>query len=497
MKLFRKTAIALSVFAAGLSMTSCDFLDIMQDNKISASNMWTDASDVTTSTTGIYYRMRTNFVSDMCNVYWWGEVRVGDYMWGPSLLENLNGGDMIAVRTSTMSGVTASANWSNLYTAIDQANLVLKYAPQVNMSDSDRGYCVGQASFARAYCYFWAARLWGDVPLNLLPIESSTQAETYPSRNPKAEVYAQIRKDIDVAVENAQYLGNDKYQATIDAVNMLKAEYGLWMYRTQNGGEEYLKYADDALDAIGISSNKLLASYSDVFDREKKLNNEVVFALNNNQTEGLLGGYYAYFYHSAGNIAPAYRQNPVPIKSVQWMSYSQNFVDILLESKTKNNDSRVDRNLGYGDYHSEGKTISWPNKFLGDMSGATTVMDSDLLYYRYALAVMMDAECKYYQKDYDGALKSLNLIAKRAYGKDNFYTDKSESGVLEALVDEYFLEFPCEGVIWWSLIRLDKIWEYNPELVDKKQHNSNILLWPIATSSINKNGKLRQTEGWS
>ena len=80
---------------------------------------------------------------------------------------------------------------------------------------------------------------------------------------------------------------------------------------------------------------------------------------------------------------------------------------------------------------------------------------------------------------------------------DTFYKDTSREAVLDALTNEYFLEFPAEGVIWWALIRLDRIWEYNPELEAKKANNPNILLWPISQSSINKNNKLRQTEGWS
>ena len=162
---------------AGLAMTACHGdLDIMQDNQLSASNMWKDASDVTLSTHGIYYRIRENFIQDEINMFYWGEARVGDYMWGPSLISRVQNGNMIDVRSSTMSAATTSTNWSKLYTAIDQANAVLKYAPVVPMKDDERGFAIGQASFARAYCYFWAARLWGDVPLNLQPIERRAQA---------------------------------------------------------------------------------------------------------------------------------------------------------------------------------------------------------------------------------------------------------------------------------------------------------------------------------
>ena len=471
-------------------------LDIMQDNKLSASNMWKSSTDVIQSTYGIYERMRSNFVQNDINIFYWGEARVGDYMWGPSLESRVQDNNMISVRTSTMSSSTSSAGWSRLYTTIDQANAVLKYAPTVNMTDAERSFAIGQAAFARAYCYFWAARLWGDVPLNLVPIESTTQPETYPVRAPKSDVYTQIGKDIATALENIKALGTDKYFATADAVNMLKAEYSLWMYSTQNGGESYLTLASEALEAIGISSDKLMYKYSDIFSRTDKCNKEVIFALLNDQKEGLTGGYYYYFYHPSNLIASKYQNDPVPISSTQWWSYSQNFVDILEKSKTENHDSRVDCNLGKGEYGASGQTITWPNKFIGDMSKKPVVLDCDLLYYRYALAVMMDAELKYYKKDYSGALASLNIIAKRAYGVDNFYKEANRDAVLSALVDEYFLEFPAEGVIWWALIRLDKIWDYNPALKSMQATNKNILLWPITASARNKNHKLTQTDGW-
>lgn len=484
----------LTAFAA----VSCNGdLDIVQDNKLSASNMWKNSTDVIQSTHGIYERMRANFVQDEINVFYWGEARVGDFMWGPSLESRVQNNNMISVRTSTMSSSTSSAGWSSLYTTIDQANAVLKYAPKVQMTDSERAFAIGQAAFARAYCYFWAARLWGDVPLNLVPIESTTQPETYPERAPKAKVYEQIGKDIETALASGPAVGTNKYFATADAVNMLKAEYALWMYSTQDGGDSYLNLAQEALDAIGISSANLLDNYSDIFSRTNKLNKEVVFALLNDQQENLKGGYYIYFYHPGNLISSKYQNAPVPISSTQWWSYSQQFIDILEKSKNDNGDRRVDCNLGIGEYGASGQTISWPNKFLGDMSKQPVVLDCDLLYYRYALAVMMDAELKYYKKDYAGALKSLNLIAKRAYGKDNFYTEANRDAVLSALVNEYFLEFPAEGVIWWALIRLDKIWDYNPELKAMQQTNKNILLWPITASARNKNHKLTQTEGWN
>lgn len=471
----------------------------MQDNKLSASNMWKTSTQVTQSTYGVYQRMRANFVQDYVNVFYWGEARVGDYMWGKSLHDNVQDTDMITVRESTMTASTKSCAWNALYTTIDQANAVLKYADIVDMSDSDYAFAVGQAAFARAYCYFWAARLWGNVPLNLVPIESTTQPECYPERTSKDLVYEQIGKDIETAEKYAASLGSDKYFATADAVHMLKLEWALWMYTDQQGGKEYLEVAEEALAALNIkaSDSRFLTSYSKIFDYSNKRNSEIVFALKNGMDESLTGGYYKYFYHAINNVAKQYQNNPVPVQSTQWWSYSREFLEVLRESRDKAGDSRAQANLGDGNYSAAGGLLVWCNKFLGDMSGATVQNDADLIYYRFGQAVMMAAELKYYEGQYAQANNYLNMIAKRAYGKDSYYTSTTKNDVLEALTHEYFMEFPAEGVIWWALIRLDKIWEYNPALVEKRKTNPNILLWPISASSRNKNPKLEQTEGWS
>ncbi|MCH5173734.1 MAG: RagB/SusD family nutrient uptake outer membrane protein [Bacteroidales bacterium] len=497
----------LKIFAVAVlcstAFSSCHSdLDIPYDNALSVSNMWKDPSDLEQSVPGIYYRMRSYFSAAECNVFYLGETRVGDYMWGPSLESKVQDNFKIACRHNTLTP-SNTIGWSGLYSAIDQANAVIKYAEQCHATQDRVDWAYAQAYFARAFCYFYAARIWGWVPVNLLPVESTNQEECYPRQKTPDEVYAQVENDILACEPIADKLGSEKYFGTKDAFNMLKAEYALWMYSTREGGSKYLDMAQEALNAIGISESKLLADYDKIFDRTNKKNGEIVFSVA--LSSSVTGGYQVYFCQPSNLIASAYRNNPVPISSTQWWSYSQNFVDELKASEAKG-DSRVKTNLGYGPYSSaaDKHEITWCNKLLGDMSKSPVVMDNDLIYYRYAYAVMLDAELKYYRKDYAGANRSLNMIAKRAYGKDNYYVSTSASDVLDNIVKEYFLEFPAEGMIWWALIRTGRIWsmEPNSEIPGQtfetlRAKNPNILLWPILQSSINKNSNLHQIAGWS
>lgn len=124
---------------AGVALLFCAYgaggchgdLDIMQDNKLSASNMWKEESDATSATYGLYVYLRSALKS-MNDVYLcWGELRNG--LWGPGTHNTLNGVDQSQVRTSTMSSVNEYADWTALYTTVNQANLVIRHVPAMGL----------------------------------------------------------------------------------------------------------------------------------------------------------------------------------------------------------------------------------------------------------------------------------------------------------------------------------------------------------------------------
>lgn len=62
--------------AAGWAALSCDVLDIMQDNKLSVSNMWKTSVQVEGSTYGIYSALRSNFVKNQVNVFYLSLIHI-------------------------------------------------------------------------------------------------------------------------------------------------------------------------------------------------------------------------------------------------------------------------------------------------------------------------------------------------------------------------------------------------------------------------------------
>ena len=205
MKIYGIILSVLGAASVALSTSCHGELDVTQSDKLNTTNMWTSESDALTATTGIYYRLRQAFAQSKANPFFWGELRVGPAMWGKGTGRSLCDNDMLDVMLNTLSASDASTDWSYLYTTIDQCNQVLKYAPGIGMSEDNMNYCLGNARFIRAYCYFWIARVWGDAPVITTPTEGTGEA-IYPSRHPVAEVYARIEDDLNASRDDMSKL---------------------------------------------------------------------------------------------------------------------------------------------------------------------------------------------------------------------------------------------------------------------------------------------------
>ena len=366
--------ILTALLAAACTMSGCHGdLDIMQDNKLSASNMWIDESDAETATYGIYLYMRDALKSVHDIYLCWGEFRNG--LWGAGTNKTLSGVDQTQVRTSTMSSSNAYADWSVMYKTVNQANLILKHVPEMGISESVRNFSLGNAYFSRAWCYFWIARIWGDAPLALTGYDL-TEAERYVTDN------------------------SDKAVATPAAVQMLKADYALWMYRVAGGGSSYLTMAEEAIETLNLSASRLESDYAQVFSSANKLNKEVIFAVHQANGEAVNGpGYYLGW--NSNYVEAAYQNNPVPITGGnQWWWYTDRYKALLTSVE---GDTRTKLTYNRADYGTTIKSIEWTEKGVGQMISGARIFDSDFILYRYAEAFLMDAEIKYYRKDYGGA----------------------------------------------------------------------------------------------
>ncbi len=487
-KIMKTNRIIILLCACVFIISSChDDLDIVQTSKLSASSMWIEEGDATAAMYGAHQLCRSAFNQGLA---FWGEYRDG--LWG-SGASGLTKPFRDEVYQGIMDNTNTYADWKNIYTTINMANLILKYTPGISFnSEDDKNEVLANAYFIRAFCYYWIARIWGDAPLVLDGYESSSQ-DFYPDRTPVSQIFEQVESDIEMAVDLIPADISERSTASPAAINMLKADYNLWMYKVEEGGTSYLSAASDAIDAVlSNTSYELESNYSAIFDVNTESGSEVIYAWKYTQDE-YTGGYPEDYLLSTASASSEYQFNPVAVgPNKQWCFYTDDYISVLTDVA---NDTRLATN--YQSFYDDGKnkTLYWTNKYKGSWLNSTSVLDADMVVYRLADAYLMDAEIKA-ETNIPVAVASINKVVERAYGVENYYsTDISADEFKNILVKERMKEFPAEGRLWWDFIRLGVVFDVNPYLAGREDE-PNILLWPISDNSINDNPDLEQTEGW-
>ena len=459
-------------------------LDIINNSAVSSNSMWQEEGDATAAMYGLYNKFRSSFSE---GYMYWGEYRTG--LWGDGLTGQTSRDQVYQNQIPTNH---TFADWTNLYTTINDANLILKHAQNIQFkTEESKNEVLANAYFVRAFCYYWIGRIWGDAPLLLDGFESDNQEGLFPTRNSADDIFKQVGKDINKALTLIPQNIN-KNIASKASISMLKADYDLWMYKVRKSGDSYLKDAADKVNyVLSNSSYALESNYADVFNDNS--GKEIIFEWSYIQDEFTSGSTNDYLVPSQ-YVSNEYINNPIQTGShQQWCFYTQEYKTFLTSIPT---DQRIKESFETFYDSSKNQTFQWINKFKGHWVNNTRVFDSDVIVYRYADAILMDAEIKLAENNITGAIEALNKIAKRAYGQDNYYaTTISAAEVKDAIITERKKEFCAEGKLWWDFIRLGVAFSENSYLKGR-ENEKNVLLWPISQNSINKNPTLKQTIGY-
>lgn len=479
------------IVAAATGLASCfGDMDIEQKSKITTSNMWLDEGDAKGAVNGMFHQLRAAFQTA---IIYWGDYRAGTFANGAGG----SGSCDKMFKNILDSSETKGTNWGSSYTTINNANLILRHVPDIAFSsETERNRILANAYFVRAYVYYNIARVWGDAPLLLEGFESS-DVDLQPSRTNVEEIYEQVAKDIDMALELMPASATDCTTGTRSAVQMLKADYNLWLYQTRQGGNDALKAASDAVDEVLKDSRlALIDSYADVFDINKKNSAEIILTIHLGQGEYEGGFSDTYLipqtrFHSAAEHVETHVK--LMTTGDQRFIFSQKLIDLMYS------DSRDTRTpVSYGDWtdEAEGYRYTWVNKFAGLWQDNKRYFIADIPLYRYAEALMYKAEIENERGNTAEALTYLNRVAKRAYRVDDYYAVTDYNDFKEALMNEYLKEFAGEGKSWWCYIRLGYAFT-KIESLRGRQNETNILLWPITNACMSENPNIRQTIGYN
>ncbi|HEX8531358.1 MAG TPA: RagB/SusD family nutrient uptake outer membrane protein, partial [Cytophagales bacterium] len=148
---------------------------------------------------------------------------------------------------------------------------------------------LGEAYFLRAWAYFYAVRLWGDVPLITNPQTSTSAPNFFPARSSQEEVYQLIVEDLMTAENAGLNWMNANGRVSLAAVKSLLSKVYLTMagFPLNKGASHYQLAAAKALEVIEYANANsgqlgLFPTYKDVHLETKKNVLEHIFMLQNN-----------------------------------------------------------------------------------------------------------------------------------------------------------------------------------------------------------------------
>lgn len=337
------------------------------------------------------------------------------------------------------------ALWSSLYKGIYRANLLLANIEKPIMTEAKRNIIKGEALFLRGYHYFLLASNFGAVPLILEPTESVTNVEV--PKTALADVYTQILADMTTAEsllqrQTATSLGHaGKVSKT--AVQGILARVCLQM-----AGEplkDRSKYQDAknwASKVIASGEHQLNKDYTDVFIKMAKDQYdvkesiwEVEFYGNGSETsEG--NSFYSLvgiLNQNQNDFSVGYNSGRMYATQTLYRLYGKiNTTTSAIITPTL--DLRRDWNCANYSYTTSGvKTVEpnrpayklWMGKWRREYETfvpKTKVSPINVSLLRYADVLLMFAEADNELSANglapDSAYAAINLVRRRAYGKD-------------------------------------------------------------------------------
>lgn len=260
----KKIYIAILAFLS-LTLGSCsNILDENPTGFISPQNFFNTEDEVTSALYGVYQNLHSIYIGDYEKIF------VGSIGVDEQITRTQSRVDVYQYYLMDSPTNDFSTTWQSLYNAIGDANMVISRTNNSKLSDTFKSGIIGEASFLRAYFYYSLVLMWGDVPMWLDELDVNTVSAL--PRTPKANVIAQIEKDLTYAAANlpGTWPAAKKGRITSWAAKSLLAR----VYVQNN---EWQKAYDNALDVIKNSPHKLLPTYSDVFKWTNKFNDELIF----------------------------------------------------------------------------------------------------------------------------------------------------------------------------------------------------------------------------
>jgi len=469
-----------------IGSVSCDeFLDTPPASQLSIDAFWNTAQDAQLGVAALYNEVQVTFEQS----FWsWGELRGDNYIYNdrPSA-------DVQQTVGNTLTVTTDGGDWTELYAAIAHANVAIENIPLIDPF-TGQDDLLAQVYALRSLMYFYAVRIWGDVP-KITSIDSDLSGV---GRSPVSEIYNEIiLPDLDLA-ESMISTNRSQNYISRGAILALKAHIYAWP-----GAHQSYQTVVDAvteLEALGYSLETAESGWLDMFQSES--NTEIIFWLSWNFAEDGNNGGHARFQGATPNIVP-----PVGVGTIE-----EKWIDAFPDDFRRLNSMTFDRDIGLppgtpGEFN----FLRVVNKFIPAPADRTELTENtqnneyDIPFFRLSGLLLLQAEAENYLDNRSNAIDLVNRI-RTARGNPTVTLGvdvaDDQTAVRDLILDERQFELIAEGQRFWDLVRngvaistMSNVTDFlgNPNGLTSEDK----ILWPISQNVLNRNPSITQNPGYN
>jgi len=232
-----------------------------EDYQITADSYFTSADDYQKLVIGVYSPMQWLWASPVI-----GEIASDNSVSGGENATDQQGLQEIDDYQIRASNTNLTEIWKDCYEGINRANYLEENKGKLDFTGKNSLY--GEVYFLRAYYYFELVKFFGGVPLFVdkrLAVSDSKQYQ----RSTKAEVYAQIEKDLTAAISVLPLTNPEKGRVTKFAAQALLGKVYLY--------ENKFSEAAAMLENVISGPFTLVTNFGDIFLESGENGTESVF----------------------------------------------------------------------------------------------------------------------------------------------------------------------------------------------------------------------------
>lgn len=456
----------MCLLGVSLMATSCKLLDVDPISEIPASQMWQNQRDVNAGIAEIYSSFRTALKT---NWFCWGEMRSDNFVLYQELPSEYS-----KLLLNQMTTDLPSTSWQTLYKVISNTNFAIQNIPDSEITDQTlKNDYLAQAYAMRALCYFYAVRVWGDVPVYLEPVDNLANAE-FKGRTPKDDVLKQvIIPDLEMAESLIDPSNVERKRISRNAIYSILADAQMWA-----GEWEAADATIDRFMSANGSPDSAIQNSTVVFQKDiAALKNSFVNGLNNksgdnNPQVDEYGESNEFIFVIHQNINEAGQNNYSMIWSIFGCGMGQGSTVVLspkLQAIYEKAASKapVDKRLEY--YMCPSKSSAETYQVHKYMANGTSVKYQDYIncqvaypIYRYTDVLFMQAEVKANLDKWQDALNLVQFVLDRAGVSSTIapvsqFSSRDE--LIDYILDQKQIELVGEGKRWFDLVRNHKVVE--------------------------------------